>query len=107
PCSHLHGHNYVLTVVLKDADLDDVGFVQDYRELDEIKKYVDNVLDHKFLNDLFDFNTTVENMCKFIFDLFKPKYPLLYSVQMSETPKTTCEYTPYESIPNFSIEKPF
>lgn len=94
PCSRVHGHNYILTVYLK-GELDKIGFVQDYRELDDIKKYVDDVLDHRNLNDIFPaHNTTVENMAKLIYDYFKPKHPLLIAVEMSETPKTNCRYEP-------------
>ena len=92
PCSRLHGHNYVLKVFLR-GPVNEIGFVQDYRELDKLKKYVDEVLDHKFLNDVFPMhNTTVENMTKLIFDLFKKDFPLLIAVEMSETPKTNCRY---------------
>lgn len=93
PCSRLHGHNYILKFLLK-GEVNDVGFVQDYRELDSVKKYVDDVLDHKFLNDIFPFNTTVENMSEFIFNKFKLEFPLLLAVEMSETPKTNCRYEP-------------
>ena len=92
PCSRLHGHNYILTVYLK-GEVNKIGFVQDYRELDKIKNYVDNVLDHRNLNDIFPLhNTTVENMCKILFDFFKKDFPLLFAVEMSETPKTNCRY---------------
>lgn len=94
PCSRLHGHNYVLKLFLK-GEPDVIGFVQDYRELDKAKKFVDDVLDHKFLNDVFPaHNTTVENMCKILFDIFKQDYPLLFAIEMSETPKTNCRYEP-------------
>jgi len=53
---------------------------------------VNNVLDHRNLNDVFDFQTSVENMSKYIFDKFKPQFPLLFAVEMSETPKTNCRY---------------
>jgi 6-pyruvoyltetrahydropterin/6-carboxytetrahydropterin synthase len=94
PCSRLHGHNYVLTLFLKSPTTDSVGFVQDYRELDSIKKYIDDTLDHRNLNDLFEINTTVENMCKVLFDIFKQTTPLLFAIEMSETPKTNCRYEP-------------
>ncbi len=95
PCSRLHGHNYILTLFLKSDKLDEVGFVKDYRELDFVKKYVDEVLDHQFLNEVFPLiNTTVENMSRELFDLFKPNLPQLIAVEMSETPKTNCRYEP-------------
>ena len=94
PCSRLHGHNYILKVFLR-GEPNEIGFVQDYRELDTIKSYVDNVLDHRNLNDIFPaHNTTVENMSKILFDFFKPDYPLMIAIEMSETPKTNCRYEP-------------
>lgn len=95
PCSRLHGHNYILTVYLKAQYLDKVGFVKDYRELDIVKRYVEEVLDHQFLNKVFPaVNTTVENMSKILFDLFKKDIPMLTAIEMSETPKTNCRYEP-------------
>jgi 6-pyruvoyltetrahydropterin/6-carboxytetrahydropterin synthase len=94
PCSRLHGHNYILIVYLKGKP-NEIGFVQDYRELDKIKKYVDDVLDHKFLNDVFPtHNTTVENMTKILYDYFIQDYPLISAIELSETPKTNCRYEP-------------
>jgi 6-pyruvoyltetrahydropterin/6-carboxytetrahydropterin synthase len=93
PCGRLHGHNYVLKVFLK-GEPDEVGFVQDYNDLSPIKKYVDEVLDHRHLNDIYEFNPSVENMSKHIFHLFKPTFPKLHAVVMQETPKTSCYYEP-------------
>lgn len=94
PCSRLHGHNYVVTVELSSITLNETGFVKDYRELDLIKKWIDNVLDHQHLNEVFNMNPTAENMAKFIFNLFRKQIPQLTAVEVSETPKTTARYTP-------------
>lgn len=92
PCSRLHGHNYIITLHLKSTVLNAAGFVRDYRELDKIKKYIDDTLDHRHLNDILLFNPTAENMAKYLFDLFKADIPELYAVEVSETPKTTAIY---------------
>jgi 6-pyruvoyltetrahydropterin/6-carboxytetrahydropterin synthase len=92
PCSHLHGHNYVVTVELKSETLNEVGFVQDYRELQEIKDLIDQKLDHKHLNDVFPKQTSAECIAKFLYGLFKINYPLLSAVIVSETPKTSARY---------------
>lgn len=97
PCSRLHGHNYVLKVYMQSEVVNAVGFVQDYRDMESIKQFVDNVLDHKNLNDVFPaHNTSVENMCKVLYNYFKPDYPLLIAVELSETPKTSCRYAPID-----------
>ncbi|MEN9919188.1 MAG: 6-carboxytetrahydropterin synthase QueD [Bacteroidota bacterium] len=92
PCSRLHGHNYVLTVFLKSETLDEKGFVKDYRELSVIKDYIDNKLDHRHLNDVFDINPTAENIAKELFTAFEKIIPQLYAVEVSETPKTSARY---------------
>jgi 6-pyruvoyltetrahydropterin/6-carboxytetrahydropterin synthase len=97
PCSRLHGHNYILKVFLQGA-VNEIGFVQDYRELDKIKDFVDRVMDHRNLNDVFECNTTVENMCMQVYNKFKPEYPLLHAIEMSETPKTNCRYQPEHQL---------
>lgn len=92
PCTRLHGHNYVVTVHLRSETLDEKGFVRDYRELDLIKDYIDKHLDHRHLNEVFDFNPTAENIAKELYDLFVKDIPQIYAVEVSETPKTTAIY---------------
>lgn len=92
PCMRLHGHNYVIRVFFRSEMTNKEGFVQDYNDLKSIADWVHDELDHRNLNDVFKFQTSVENMSKFIFDKFKPQFPLLYAVEMSETPKTNCRY---------------
>lgn len=97
PCSRLHGHNYVITVELgvrKTKDLTGPGFVQDYRELDIIKNFIDNTLDHRHLNDVFDFNPTAELMAVHLYANWKPLLPKLMAVEVCETPKTSARYEP-------------
>jgi 6-pyruvoyltetrahydropterin/6-carboxytetrahydropterin synthase len=92
PCARLHGHNYVVTFHLRSRELNEVGFVIDYRSLDFVKEYIDARLDHRHLNDVFDFNPSAENIAKHLFELFKEKLPQLYAVEVSETPKTSAIY---------------
>ncbi|SHF63232.1 6-pyruvoyl trahydropterin synthase family protein [Dysgonomonas macrotermitis] len=92
PCSRMHGHNYIITVHLKSAELNEVGFVKDYRELSFIKKYIDDVLDHRHLNDIFDVNPTAENIARKLYEIFVKQAPQIYAVEVSETPKTTAIY---------------
>lgn len=92
PCARLHGHNYVVTVCLKAKELNSDGFVRDYGELKEIKEYIDNHLDHRFLNDIIPGYSTAENIAFYLYTVFKPIYPELYAIEVSETPKTNAVY---------------
>lgn len=92
PCSRLHGHNYIVNVFFQAQNLNDVGFVIDYRDLESIRGYIDEYLDHKHLNDVLSFNPTAENIAKFLFDKFKGVFPQLHKIEVSETPKTKAAY---------------
>jgi 6-pyruvoyltetrahydropterin/6-carboxytetrahydropterin synthase len=92
PCARLHGHNYVVTLHLRAKRLNETGFVIDYHDLDFVKEYINLHIDHRHLNDVFGFNPSAENIAKHLFDLFKEKFPLLYAVEVSETPKTSAVY---------------
>lgn len=98
PCTRMHGHNYVVTVELavkKKTDLTPAGFCQDYRELDPIKKYIDETLDHRHLNDVFpDMNPAAELLALRLYTIFKPDFKRLRAIEISETPKTTARYEP-------------
>ena len=95
PCSRLHGHNYVVTVELKSVGLNEIGFIRDYRALEPIKKFIDSHFDHQHLNEQMLLNPTAENIAAYLFDMFKPMYPELCAVEVSETPKTNAVYYEY------------
>ena len=96
PCTRLHGHNYIVTVELavrRSKDLNAAGFVQDYRELDPIKKYIDSILDHKHLNDVFPgMQPSAELLALELYKIFKPDFPKLRAIEVCETPKTVARY---------------
>jgi 6-pyruvoyltetrahydropterin/6-carboxytetrahydropterin synthase len=91
PCGRIHGHNYIIRVFLR-GEPNLVGFIQDYGELEPIKKWINENLDHRHLNEVFDFQPSVEHMSRHIYQLFKKDFPLLYAIEISETPKTNCRY---------------
>lgn len=93
PCHNLHGHNYIVIVILQSEKLDENFFVRDYRELSILKKFIDDNWDHKHLNDEVDFPTTVENLTKYLFDFCKKHWKETVAVKISETPKTLAVYS--------------
>ena len=94
PCSRAHGHNYIVTVELCSLQINEVGFVTDYRALEPIKKWIDEHFDHQHLNEVMPLNPTAERMAKFLFEMFTSSFPQLCAVEVSETPKTSARYEP-------------
>lgn len=94
PCARLHGHNYRVTVICAAETLDHNGMVIDFRMLDCIKRWIDDELDHRHLNDVFHSArcTTSENIAKHIYDRWSSQFDLLAAVRVSETEKTWAEY---------------
>ena len=71
-CENLHGHNWRVRLFVTRESLDKTGFVMDFKVLDAVLKNIMELLDHKDLNSLKEFETvnpTAENMALLIFRL--------------------------------------
>jgi 6-pyruvoyltetrahydropterin/6-carboxytetrahydropterin synthase len=53
-CKHLHGHSYEIKVFLGSDTLDQSSMVTDFKNINFMKRFVDDVLDHKFMIDVND-----------------------------------------------------
>ena len=85
PCTNTHGHNWKITVFCKSDEVNQNGMVIDFKE---IKKSVYAVMDHKYLNDVFDFNPTAENIAKWIVD----SIPCCYRAEVEESSNNWAAY---------------
>lgn len=99
-CGELHGHTYSVTVELASHATMPEGWVFDYGEMAVIKKYLDEQLDHKYLNILGEirFQPTAENLAAFLFDkarmlLELPENVFVSKVIVKETDSTYAEYS--------------
>jgi len=90
-CSQIHGHNWIITIYLESDELDKNGMVVDFTE---IKKKINEKIDHKNLNEIFDFNPTAENIAKWICDQFD----FCYQVRVQESENNTAWYIENEKI---------
>src|SRR3990167_2423140 len=92
-CASLHGHTYLVEVSCKGANKRS-GMVVDFKA---IKEVID-ILDHKYINDIFiehgfgekntisDINyiypSTAENIAKFLYEKIRKEYPDLDEVSV-------------------------
>jgi 6-pyruvoyltetrahydropterin/6-carboxytetrahydropterin synthase len=97
-CANLHGHNYVLEVVVAGAIDPATGYVFDLKALSEIiqRRIVDDV-DHRNLNTdvawLSDRIPTAENLAAAFWERLLPELPegALHSIRVWETDKNWAE----------------
>ena len=91
-CHRLHGHNYVVELCVAAHRIDKHGMVTDFAIISDAVAPIVATLDHRNLNDLFDFPTTSENIAKFLFDECTKRFggskAHIEWVSVSETPKT-------------------
>jgi 6-pyruvoyltetrahydropterin/6-carboxytetrahydropterin synthase len=95
PCGRMHGHNYIVVVELSalPGQLSRAGFVRDFRELDVVKSWIDEKIDHRHLNDVLGgLNPSAEHIAQWIYGHWKERFPELTAVRVSETPRTWAEY---------------
>ncbi len=97
-CSNLHGHNYVLEVMLAGEIDPATGYVFDLKALaDVISSQVIHDVDHRNLNTdvpwLKGCIPTAENLAQAFWERLKPELPdgLLRSVRVWETDKNWAE----------------
>ena len=94
-CARLHGHNYIVVIELAAQELNAHGFVRDYLELAPLKRYIDDRLDHRHLNDVLgDDCVTAERIARHLYEWCSARWPETAAVKVSETPKTWAEYRP-------------
>ena len=93
-CGRLHGHNYSVVVTCGSNVLDATGFVVDYGEMGQFKKWIDAELDHRHLNDECPFNPTAENLAGRLYEVARGMGLPVVAVTVNETPKTSATFRP-------------
>jgi 6-pyruvoyltetrahydropterin/6-carboxytetrahydropterin synthase len=98
-CARLHGHNYMVEVILSVETLVPPGFVTDFGELTPLKTYLADAFDHRHLNDAMVAPPTSENLASHLALWFmehvEPCIPgRLVAVRVCETDSTWAQCTP-------------
>ncbi len=109
-CRYLHGHNGLLEIEVKSANLNESGMVIDFNELgDLVKSWIDDNLDHRMIlwqEDpavdmlktlgepvyLLDCNPTAENIARHIFEKVEQAGLELSKVCLWETSTSYATY---------------
>lgn len=101
-CAGMHGHTYKLevTVARNDRQLivngSSEGMVMDFTDLNRIvKEEIIDKVDHKILNEVFDFRTTSENLALHFFQVISGKLEqyevVVHKIALWETPNSCVE----------------
>lgn len=84
-CSNLHGHNWIMTIYCRAEKLNENGMVVDFSH---IKDMLNEKMDHKILNKVFDFNPTAENLARWVVE----NVPNCYRAEIQESEDNFAAY---------------
>ncbi|RAI83260.1 6-carboxytetrahydropterin synthase QueD [Macrococcoides caseolyticum subsp. hominis] len=97
-CSRVHGHTYFANVTIGGNELDETGFLVNFRD---IKSIINDTFDHRLMNDLEAFQGTppsTESVAKLIFEKIEAHLdtlshgPKVLQVYLRETPTSYVLY---------------
>lgn len=96
-CQNLHGHTYILRVgvygaIREQQGASDEGMVIDFEDLKNIvKTRIVDKLDHQYLNEVFPFRTTAENMAVWMMRELRRAGLTVRFLRLYETPTSYVE----------------
>lgn len=93
-CSRLHGHSFVVKVVVEGPVAKHSGWVMDFATISETFDPILEQLDHYYLNEISGLeNPTSENLARWIWNKLKPQLAELCAIEIRETCTSGCLYT--------------
>lgn len=92
-CARMHGHSYLVEIVIEGEVDPERGWVMDFAEIDEHAGPLVRACDHQVLNELDGLaNPTSELLAAWFWQKLVPGLPGLVEVIVSETPSSRCIY---------------
>ena len=93
PCFPLHGHSYIVELVIEGEVNPTTGFLMDYADICRAADPVIKRLDHTHLNDVADLHfTTTEHIARWLWIRLKDVLPQLIEITIRESRSTACTY---------------
>ena len=93
-CRRLHGHSFVVDVVVEGPCDPQLGWLMDYADISAAFKPIHDQLDHYYLNEIPGLeNPTSENLAAWIWQRLRPNLPLLKEIVVAETCMSKCAYS--------------
>lgn len=96
-CARVHGHNYLVTVEAQSETLDAAGFVVDYGDFGVFATWLKHNFDHRYLNEVIDFNPSAELLAKFLLETCQRlvgDVTTITAVTVQESGHTSATYRP-------------
>lgn len=91
-CARLHGHSFHVRITIRGPVSARLGWVMDFSDLKAAWQPLDEILDHRYLNDIDGLeNPTSEVLAHWIWRRLVDSLPLL-SVEIRETCTSGCIY---------------
>jgi len=96
-CARMHGHNYIVEVVLAAETLVEPGFVTDFADLAPFGRYLAELVDHRCLNEVLPVSPTSERLARHFAEWITQHMGSAMGgrverVRVSETSSTWAEY---------------
>jgi len=88
-CGRMHGHSYRVRIHCEGILDPTKDWVVDYAEISRVVRPIVESLDHTFLNDHLDLETTAENLSWWFCQKIGLHLPSLSGVEVFETPTTS------------------
>jgi len=93
-CRRLHGHSFRIGVYLEGPLDPQLGWVQDFADVNDAFRPLFEQLDHCYLNEIPGLeNPTSEILARWVWERLKPVLPALSKVEVRETCTAGCVYT--------------
>jgi 6-pyruvoyltetrahydropterin/6-carboxytetrahydropterin synthase len=89
-CEKIHGHTFEVEVVIEVQGLDKTGIGIDFTRIKA--RLAETLPDHTFLNEVYPFNPSAENLARHFFSELKKHFPVK-AVTVWESTDASATYT--------------